>query len=639
MTTIQFLTEWMLRSSILILSGALLLWALRVKDPSIRLAAWTAMLCGSLAMPLFTAVAPKVPLAVMPVTARPVEAPVVNYAATPASEPTVPRQSERIADASKPLDWARAAVIVYILIALTLLLRLGAGLAMSLRLLRSSRATDRATHGIEIRESDRVATPVTLGIARPAIVLPADWRQWDGAKLDAVLAHERSHIRRHDPAVQLLSAIHRALLWHSPLSWFLHRRIVRVAEEASDDAAVAATRDRALYAEVLLDFMRRAVRTSSWQGVPMARYGRADARIHRILDGTALSRGVTRWSVAAILALGSPLAYLVAAVQTTTPQPQRAPQAQAQPTPAAPAPAAPVPWTTVKPPAHDALSVKPSGQDSGEPSAAAPPSSRLMAPQSVAQSAAAARQPTPVYLSGLGNVAAFYTVTVKPRVDGQLLSVSFNEGSLVQAGQVLASIDPQPYQIQLSQAEAQMARDQALLQNALADLARYVSLQKQNAIPESQVEAQRSVVAQLTGSIKAENANVEKAKLQLIYTQITAPITGVAGLRLVDPGNIVHAADSAILIITQIEPIAVLFTIPEDNLPQVRARLSEGASPTVELWNRDNTAKIATGHLTAIDNQIDITTGTAKLKAVFDNKDGALFPNEFVNVRLLMNNR
>ena len=128
---------------------------------------------------------------------------------------------------------------------------------MSLRLLRGSRATGQATEGIEIRESDRVASPVALGIVRPAIVLPADWRQWDGAKLDAVLAHERSHIRRHDPAVQLLSAIHRALLWHSPLSWFLHQRIVRVAEEASDDAAVAVTRDRAFYAEVLLEFMQR----------------------------------------------------------------------------------------------------------------------------------------------------------------------------------------------------------------------------------------------------------------------------------------------------------------------------------------------------------------------------------------------
>jgi uncharacterized protein (TIGR03435 family) len=156
---------------------------------------------------------------------------------------------------------------------------------------------------------------VTPGIARPAIVLPAGWRHWDSAKLEAVLAHERSHIQRRDPAVQLLSAIHRALLWYSPLSWFLDRQIVRLAEQASDDAAVAAIRDRASYAEVLLEFMQRGVRRTSLQGVPMARYGQPEQRIHRILDATTLSRGVTRWSVAAILALGLPLAYVIAAAQ------------------------------------------------------------------------------------------------------------------------------------------------------------------------------------------------------------------------------------------------------------------------------------------------------------------------------------
>ena len=271
---------------------------------------------------------------------------------------------------SKPFDWARAAVMVYVLVALALLLRLCFGLAMSLRLLRSSRVTGQATEGIEIRESDRVATPVALGIARPAIVLPGDWREWDGAKLDAVLAHERSHIRRHDPAVQLLSAIHRALLWHSPLSWFLHRRIVRAAEEASDDAALAVTRDRALYAEVLLDFMQRGVRGAGWQGVPMARYGRADKRIHRILDGTVLSRGVTRWSLAAILALGLPLAYVVAAAH-----PQSAPPAQATDAPAAPVQAAGTP------PASDALPAKPTGQISGGVSDETLPGGRLVPPQ------------------------------------------------------------------------------------------------------------------------------------------------------------------------------------------------------------------------------------------------------------------
>jgi RND family efflux transporter MFP subunit len=611
MTTIQFLGEWALRSSILILTGALLLWALRVKDPSVRLAAWTAMLCGSLVMPLLTGVAPRLPVGMIYTATHtappPVQAPVMNFSAAPEPPREAPLQET---NASRPFDWAHAAVMMYVLVAAALLLRLCAGIAMSLRLLHRSHPTGRAVHGIEIRESDRVAAPVTLGIARPAIVLPGDWRLWDGAKLDAVLAHERSHIRRHDPAVQVLSAIHRALLWHNPLSWFLHRRIVRVAEEVSDDAAVAVTRDRAVYAEVLLDFMRRSggahVRGAGWQGVPMARYGRADQRIHRILDGTALSRGVTRFSVAAILALGSPLAYVVAAAQ-----PQSAPQAQAAPSPAA---------------IVQGGAGKPSGRNSSQVPLAA---------QSGAKPAA-----VPVYLRSLGNVAPFYTVTVKPRVDGQLMSVSFNEGGLVQAGQVLASIDPQPYQIQLVQAEGQLARDQAQLADATDQVRRLRQLSDADAIPKEQVDTQTRAVAQLEGSIRADRANVDNAKLQLSYTQVRAPITGVAGLRLVDPGNIVHAADATgILIITQLQPIAVLFTIPEDSLPLVRARLTEGASVPVETWSRDNTAKIATGRLTAVDNQIDQTTGTAKLKAVFDNQDGALFPGEFVNVQLLVNGK
>jgi beta-lactamase regulating signal transducer with metallopeptidase domain len=310
MTTTQFLAEWALRSSILILSGALLLQVLRIKDPSIRLACWTAMLCGSLAIPALTTILPGMPLAIPHAASRPAPGAIASGYALPAP---AGEASQRSAEIARPFDWAAAGTAAYLLIAGMLLARLLAGLAMSRRLLRASCATGRMTEGIEIRESDGVGAPVTLGIARSVIVLPADWREWDRAKLEAVLAHERSHIRRNDPAVQLLSAIHRALVWHSPLSWFLHTRIVRVAEEASDDAAVAATRDRTSYAEVLLDFMQRGVRGTNWQGVAMARYGSPDQRIHRILDGTALSRGVTRWSVAAILALGSPLAYLAAA--------------------------------------------------------------------------------------------------------------------------------------------------------------------------------------------------------------------------------------------------------------------------------------------------------------------------------------
>jgi multidrug efflux system membrane fusion protein len=245
-----------------------------------------------------------------------------------------------------------------------------------------------------------------------------------------------------------------------------------------------------------------------------------------------------------------------------------------------------------------------------------------------------------VYLWGLGNVAAFYTVTVRPRVDGQLLSVSFKEGELVQAGQLLASIDPKPYELQLAQAEGQLVRDEAALKGGRAELDRIKNQVALGAIPKPQLDAQIATVAELEGSMRTDQAKVDLAKLQLTYAQIRAPITGVAGLRLVDPGNMVHASDATgILVITQLQPIAVLFTIPEDTLPQVRARLKEGASLPVEAWSRDNSVKIATGLLTAVDNQIDMATGTAKLKAVFDNKDDALFPNQFVNVRILMTGR
>lgn len=310
MITADFLIEWAIRSSVLIASGAVLLRLLRVKDPSTRLATWTAAVCGSLCMPLLTVAFPKLPVFVMQAPAASTLS-ATETARTFAGADRPLYQSQGIGSPQR-VDWGSAVALVYVLGASVLLLRLGTGLLLAQRLSRQSHATELVATGVDVRESDRVTSPVTVGMARPVILLPTDWREWDRAKLDAVLAHERSHVGRKDPAIQFLSAAHRALLWYCPLSWILHRQIVRLAEEVSDDAAVAATGDRASYAEMLLEFMQRGAQ-ANWHGVAMARYGSADARIDRILDGTNLSAGLTRRAAAAIFTLAVPLAYVTAA--------------------------------------------------------------------------------------------------------------------------------------------------------------------------------------------------------------------------------------------------------------------------------------------------------------------------------------
>ncbi len=243
----------------------------------------------------------------------------------------------------------------------------------------------------------------------------------------------------------------------------------------------------------------------------------------------------------------------------------------------------------------------------------------------------------PVYLEGLGSVTPYYTVTLHTRVDGQLNQVYYHEGEEVHQGDLLVEIDPRPFQVQLEQAEGQMAHDKALLANARLDLERYRTLLGQDAIPKQQFDTQVALLAEYEGAIKTDQAAIDNAKLQLTYCRITAPIDGRIGLRLVDPGNIVHASDTnGLLVITQMHPITVVFTLPEDSLPPVLQKVRAGVSLQVDAYNRDKSKKLASGHLLTTDNEIDPNTGTLKLRAVFDNRSGTLFPNQFVNVRLLV---
>jgi len=251
--------------------------------------------------------------------------------------------------------------------------------------------------------------------------------------------------------------------------------------------------------------------------------------------------------------------------------------------------------------------------------------------------AKARRGNIPVYFTGLGAVTPIYTVEVKSRVDGELMQINFKEGEIVHKGDALVEIDPRPYQVQLTQAEGQQIRDQAILENARVDLARYKTLLAQNAVPEQQVVTQQSLVEQEIGIVKTDQGAIDSAKLNITYSHILSPITGRLGLRLVDPGNIVHASDTnALLVITQIDPISVIFTLAEDQLPVVTQKFWAGQRLNVDAYDRTSNTKLASGTLATLDNQIDQTTGTLKLRANFDNKGNKLFPNQFVNVKLLV---
>jgi membrane fusion protein, multidrug efflux system len=242
----------------------------------------------------------------------------------------------------------------------------------------------------------------------------------------------------------------------------------------------------------------------------------------------------------------------------------------------------------------------------------------------------------PVYFNGLGTVTAFNTVTVRSRVDGQITKINFKEGQSVRQGEDLVDIDSRPFQVQLEQAEGQLAKDQAQLRDVQVNYERFQLLYKEGVIPKQQVDTQGSQVGMFEGSIKGDQGAIDSAKLQIVYSHVTAPISGRIGLRLVDVGNIVHATDAnGLLVITQLQPIAVIFSLPQDQLPQVASKLQKGDQLVVEAYDRDDTSKIESGKLLTIDNQIDTSTGTYKLKAVFNNDRNILFPNQFVNVHLL----
>ncbi|MBV9747233.1 MAG: MdtA/MuxA family multidrug efflux RND transporter periplasmic adaptor subunit [Acetobacteraceae bacterium] len=278
--------------------------------------------------------------------------------------------------------------------------------------------------------------------------------------------------------------------------------------------------------------------------------------------------------------------------------------------------------------------VAPSGTPASGPGAG--PKSRQSPPQPVG-AATIGRGDVRAILNALGTVTPLATVTVKTQINGQLVQIAFKEGQIVHKGDFLAQIDPRPYQVALESGEGALARDQALLKNAQLDLVRYQTLVRQDSISRQQLDTQASLVQQYVGTVKTDQATIDTAKLNLVYCHITAPVTGRVGLRQVDEGNYVQTSDAnGIVVITQLQPISVIFALPEDNVAEITRQAPDGTGLPVMAFDRSDSHLLSTGRLETIDNQIDTTTGTVKFRALFDNADNALFPNQFVNAKLVV---
>jgi RND family efflux transporter MFP subunit len=441
------------------------------------------------------------------------------------------------------------------------------------RALRESKPVHIAV-AVPVLSAPGLLEPGVVGFFRPVLLLPEGLlKNLMPLHLQAVLAHEMSHVRRRDNLTAAIHMIVEAIFWFYPLVWWIGSRLLEERERACDEAVLELGSEPHEYADAILKVCK------SYMDSPLKCVaGIAGADLKKRVQAILAERVWADLNLARKAALiAAALAALAIPVVVGM---ISAPSIRAQSHPA--------------PPTGDESQSRP-----------------MPAPKQLD------------YLSTLGTVTAT-GVVVRPRIDGLLTSVSFKEGDTVQASQVLASIDSHTFDVELAQAESQLARDEAQL-----------ALQRAN--PSDGDKERQATLAQSEGTVKADQAKLEAVKLSLSYAKVTAPITGVVGLRRVDPGNMVHATDiDGIVTINQIKPIAVIFDLAEDSLPRVMARLNEGVPPSVEAWSRDYTTKLATGHLIAVDNQFNRETGTVKVKAIFDNKNGALFPNEFVNVRLLM---